>query len=169
MTQAPKKRAWFQIHLSTAVVLMFAAGGLFWINVYTQYFTYHTCNGASRYLPDQAIRERFSDYDAELDQLGTVRFNHKQIGWPRPCFRYIVAGFGHFNRQLQFVQTSSWRGYVESDFDLNAALLDVAVIVMLLLLVCVLCEVRIRWRDQREHLARILRDACAAEMNRSKN
>ena len=26
------KRLWFQLHLSTAVVLMFAAGGLIWIN-----------------------------------------------------------------------------------------------------------------------------------------
>ena len=30
---APKKRAWFQIHLSTAVVLIVVAGVLVWINV----------------------------------------------------------------------------------------------------------------------------------------
>ena len=27
------KRRWFQIHLSTAIVLMFVAGGLVWLNV----------------------------------------------------------------------------------------------------------------------------------------
>jgi len=30
---APKKRSWFQIHLSTAVVLMVVAGVLMWVNV----------------------------------------------------------------------------------------------------------------------------------------
>ena len=28
-----KKRRWFQIHLSTAIVMMFVAGGLLWINM----------------------------------------------------------------------------------------------------------------------------------------
>jgi hypothetical protein len=31
MSDKPK-RAWFQIHLSTAIVLMFAAAGLLWVN-----------------------------------------------------------------------------------------------------------------------------------------
>ena len=34
-----EKRPWFQIHLSTAVVLMFAAGGLMWANS-TKYFVF---------------------------------------------------------------------------------------------------------------------------------
>lgn len=29
----PSKRRWFQIHLSTAAVLMFLAGGLIWLNL----------------------------------------------------------------------------------------------------------------------------------------
>ena len=33
MNSAPKKRPLFQIHLLTAVVLMFVAGGLIWANV----------------------------------------------------------------------------------------------------------------------------------------
>jgi len=33
MSDAPKKRPLFQIHLSTAIVLMFVAGGLLWANV----------------------------------------------------------------------------------------------------------------------------------------
>ncbi|MCY3018452.1 MAG: hypothetical protein NTW87_05400 [Planctomycetota bacterium] len=32
MTDAPKKRAWLQFHLSTAVVLMFVAGGIMALN-----------------------------------------------------------------------------------------------------------------------------------------
>jgi len=33
MTDAPRKRPWLQYHLSTAVVLMFVAGGLLWLNM----------------------------------------------------------------------------------------------------------------------------------------
>ena len=33
MSDAAKKRPWFQYHLSTAVVLMFVAGGLMWANM----------------------------------------------------------------------------------------------------------------------------------------
>lgn len=32
MTEAPRRK-WLQVHLSTAVVLMFAAGGMMWLNV----------------------------------------------------------------------------------------------------------------------------------------
>ncbi|MCY3024200.1 MAG: hypothetical protein NTW87_34930 [Planctomycetota bacterium] len=34
MTDAPKKRPFFQFHLSTAVVLVFAAAGLLWANMH---------------------------------------------------------------------------------------------------------------------------------------
>jgi hypothetical protein len=33
MTDAPKKRFWFQFHLSTAIVMMFVAGVLLGLNV----------------------------------------------------------------------------------------------------------------------------------------
>jgi hypothetical protein len=32
MSDAPKKRPWFQFHLSTAVVMVFVAAGLLWLN-----------------------------------------------------------------------------------------------------------------------------------------
>ena len=32
-TPKPKRRAWFQFHLSTAIVLMFVAAGLLWLNM----------------------------------------------------------------------------------------------------------------------------------------
>jgi len=45
MSNAPKKRPWFQIHLSTCVVLMFVAGGLLtfasWYCDYAE--RYYTC------------------------------------------------------------------------------------------------------------------------------
>ena len=33
MSDAPRKRPWLQFHLSTAIVLMFVAGGLMWMNM----------------------------------------------------------------------------------------------------------------------------------------
>ena len=33
MSEQPKKRPWLQFHLSTAVVLMFVASGLLWLNM----------------------------------------------------------------------------------------------------------------------------------------
>ena len=33
MSDAPKKRPWFQFHLSTAVIMMFVASGLLWANL----------------------------------------------------------------------------------------------------------------------------------------
>ena len=43
------KRRWFQIHLSTAVVLMFVAGGLMWANVAEHHYNppLITPNGAA--------------------------------------------------------------------------------------------------------------------------
>lgn len=36
MSEQPKKRPWFQFHLSTAVALMFVAAGLLWLNMNSQ-------------------------------------------------------------------------------------------------------------------------------------
>lgn len=33
MSEQPQKRPWFQYHLSTAIVLMFVAAGLLWVNM----------------------------------------------------------------------------------------------------------------------------------------
>ena len=33
MDEKPKRRAWFQLHLSTCVVMMVVAGGAIWINI----------------------------------------------------------------------------------------------------------------------------------------
>jgi len=40
MNDAPKKRPWFQYHLSTAIVLMFVASGLLWLNMQPHGFMY---------------------------------------------------------------------------------------------------------------------------------
>ena len=34
MSDAPKKRPWLQFHISTAIIMMFVAGGLMWLNLH---------------------------------------------------------------------------------------------------------------------------------------
>ncbi|MCY3020853.1 MAG: hypothetical protein NTW87_17690 [Planctomycetota bacterium] len=46
MSEQPRKRPWLQFHLSTAVVLMFVAGGILWLNmVPTGHWDGHKANG----------------------------------------------------------------------------------------------------------------------------
>lgn len=45
MSKAPQKRAWFQLHLSTAIVLMLAAGVLVWANVRNGEYEYFSLSG----------------------------------------------------------------------------------------------------------------------------
>lgn len=57
------KRRWFQIHLSTAVMLMFCAGGLLWLNVDKRAHT------------DEFLKSFGVEFENELDLI-YVR------GWP---------------------------------------------------------------------------------------
>ena len=59
MNETPKKRPWLQLHLSTAIVLMFVAGGIIGANV----------NG----LRGKFIVEGFDGQNAEVTQVR---------GWP---------------------------------------------------------------------------------------
>ncbi|HEY3323504.1 MAG TPA: hypothetical protein VGP72_23830 [Planctomycetota bacterium] len=54
MSDLPKKRRWFQFHLSTAIVLMVVSGALLWLN-----------------MPDR-------EYDFSL----STRTGFKEAGWP---------------------------------------------------------------------------------------
>ena len=40
MTDPPKKLPWFQYHLSTAIVMMFVASGLLWLNMQRNHHSY---------------------------------------------------------------------------------------------------------------------------------
>src|SRR5436190_1586937 len=57
------RRAWFQIHLSTDIVLTFVAGGLLWLN----------CGRHSSYI---------ADYTIMGDRYEAVVKSYRVIGWP---------------------------------------------------------------------------------------
>jgi hypothetical protein len=70
------KRPWFQYHLSTAIILMFVAGGLLWLNL-TERFE----DGVP---PDEELTVFF---DAIGAKTGLLR-----LGWPR-SFRTQLVGY----------------------------------------------------------------------------
>ena len=79
MTDAPKKRPWFQFHLSTAVVLMFVAGGLMWANTHCESYVLYSdgggddgggCTGNKTYLGrGWPLEWHFSRFEATPDEL----------------------------------------------------------------------------------------------------
>jgi hypothetical protein len=85
MTDAPaKKRPWLQYHLSTAVVLMFVAAGLLWLNMTRRsaedfgYWT-KTCRGTF-------VNYRYTDYGWPVrcvSELSPTEVGGKRIEPPR--------------------------------------------------------------------------------------
>ena len=68
---ANDRRKWFQIHLSTAIVLMFVAGGLIWANMETESCWYPT----PLKHPDGSI-------DPEYKDVVKSDFVCRTWGWP---------------------------------------------------------------------------------------
>src|SRR4051794_39304888 len=63
----PSPRSRFQVHLSTAIVMMFLAGGFLWANTYEHAFTFKT-------------RERRGDLIMQSEHTG------RSFGWPCPFY-----------------------------------------------------------------------------------
>ena len=75
----PPRRSRFQIHLSTAIVMMFAAGALIWANVRTE-------------------KERYDALSIALFQPTSEYNGYELYGWPIKAIRYrkgreSVTGF----------------------------------------------------------------------------
>jgi hypothetical protein len=84
------KRPWFRIHLSTAIVLMFFAGGLIWANLITQY------------APSNVIPYFTQAFDAER-------------GWPVAYYRENIHVF--VNRTIdEMVEKSPEKYKNRNDF-----------------------------------------------------
>jgi hypothetical protein len=139
MSDAPKKRTWLQFHLSTAVVLMFVAGGLLWLN--------------------QHGREVRLDIDRNT-------WPEKQWGWPAvalktPACKVADSGTSH-------TVSGTWPGGVvthseerigpdvvtdlewgKPEIQPGGLTLDCLAAIAIIFLIAVLCEWLIRRKERR--------------------
>ncbi|MCY3020742.1 MAG: hypothetical protein NTW87_17125 [Planctomycetota bacterium] len=76
-----KKRPWFQFHLSTAIILMFVAGGLLWANV-----RLHT-QRVDLFFGESRVVSRF-----EAREWG----NRTVRGWPLDYMQHSLVGKWYF-------------------------------------------------------------------------
>jgi hypothetical protein len=95
MSDVPRKRPWLQFHLSTAVVLMFVAAGLLWLNIMgyrsrDEYIIEHGWPVVFYIEPRQStevldaagqilIRKRDSGEPYQLPRLGVIGVSRRGI------------------------------------------------------------------------------------------
>jgi len=118
-----KKRAGVQVHLSTAIVLMFVAGGLVWANVHQRIYVNHPV-GFSTPRAESII---FGEYFA--------------WGWPLDCkeIHYQWEGNGgipNLVKTVQLAQTTYW--------DLKLLIIDTIIALAILAAVGFALEWRVR-------------------------
>jgi hypothetical protein len=122
MSKHPKKRAWVQFHLSTAVVLMFVAGGLLWLN-----------------MPETATPEKVTAATtAARTSSESVAFEGWGQGWP---LRWQSTEHFLFD-SARGEAMRSLRAYWKLAVDIGAAM-------TILSLVAVVLEWRIRRKERR--------------------
>jgi len=82
-----KPRRWFQIHLSTAIALMFVAGGLMWLNFGWLRTDFGSAEAYSRFThgwPVEGVRQGDRYYifvrDTRVLGAGITVYNHFELG-----------------------------------------------------------------------------------------
>jgi hypothetical protein len=121
MSEHPRRRR-FQIHLSTAVVMMFVADGLIWANVRTNNWQHL----AQIELEAQDERRRTVEYLSGSPTFHQMMYGPDH-GWPRTAYR---SPHSHSIRQ------DGW--------DFMSAAIDLIVAITILLATWFLCEWQIR-------------------------
>ncbi|HEY3321380.1 MAG TPA: hypothetical protein VGP72_12990 [Planctomycetota bacterium] len=80
MSDQPKKRPLFQLHLSTCIVLMFVAGGLIWANLGTPVFLPPA--------PAEASSQTMIEHKMGIDAIEKMR----EYGWPAIAYTHWTYG-----------------------------------------------------------------------------
>lgn len=96
MSEQPKKRGLFQLHLSTCVVLMLVAGGLLWANL-SPHKSFHTGAVISGNGPKTTV-EVVTSIEAGFPDL--FYLEQRSAGfrdWPKNSFHFSGRGQGGFH------------------------------------------------------------------------
>ena len=130
-TPPPRKFFRFQFHLSTAIVMMFVAGGLMWANVSER-------NNLSARLPASIETRPLLHGVLKSDSMiGVVVFSR---GWP--CNTFVsqnkLAVDGQRKTYYQLVLAKYW--------SVSGVIVDACIALILLAASCVICEYLIRRR-----------------------
>ena len=126
----PRRRARFQIHLSTAIVLMFVAGGLIWANI--------------NHRKPVAI---ISNYDFSGGVSDPIISNQFAIGWPLTFEKSEFSGWYKGNDALRSGVNLPLGGLHISGIPLFA---DLVVALAILFATWYICEWLIRRRSSRK-------------------
>jgi hypothetical protein len=129
MTEPPPRKR-FQIHLSTAIVMMFVAGGMMWAN----------CSPRTRVW---------------IDSLGTLNvIRRKILGWPLECATVIeelgVQAHYEENLRIVFPELPNESKTYSLEIERTEALVNAAIAMTLLATVYWICEWVIRRRAVRK-------------------
>jgi len=124
MSDAPKKRPWFQFHLSTAIVMMFVASGMMWANF--------------RVTRGFALCELPFDPTDPSSPPKSFSVHVLTYGWPASCRTAACYEDG---------TTEPWNWV----WHWGAFILDAASAVALLAVTATLCEWRIRRGQSTDH------------------
>ena len=83
MSEKPKKRRFWQLHLSTAVLLMLGAGGIGWPNSVARIEKFPGGGGESKYYgwPMNFVCQIRWDYDNSTETLFRYRLNDTYCEW----------------------------------------------------------------------------------------
>jgi hypothetical protein len=127
MSEQPKKRPWLQFHLSTAVVLMFVAGGLLWLNMHE--------NGVV-----------VVDGQGQQSGLG-IGFECRTYGWPLTAYRGQSGRLSPFGGVSS--KATSHYPILQGYYYGRGLGTDAAVAFAVLLATGILCEFIVSRRDRR--------------------
>ncbi|MCK6470943.1 MAG: hypothetical protein L6R28_04275 [Planctomycetes bacterium] len=123
--EKPKCRAWFQLHLSTCVVLMVVAGALVWANVEIR-FEGETIGLNPAGQPQKNPARRACGVAEKHDQ-----------GWPFN-FRTSYKAQGEHPYEL----------HIDAKWGSGAFVMDICIAIAVLVLAAFLCEYLIRRRER---------------------
>ena len=124
MSEPPRKRPWFQYHLSTAIILMFVAGGMLGLNI--------TPQPTDLYRQIMTYAEQHPGKSPQFCEAAPL-FIH---GWP--VVACVEEGF------VEEPKVLNYRWYM------MGFVLDAALIVAVLIGTMLFCEWRIRRRERKK-------------------
>ena len=128
MSDKPR-RAWFQIHLSTAIVLMFVASGLMWANM--RAVPTESWLAVSKFAREHPLSENPNDRGALCD--------------PSPHFEYGFPSVAYSSGQIYFYRANTfWSEWSPRGIATNSC-----VVIVLLATVAFISEWLVRRREAR--------------------